>query len=281
MTPGRCSRAVREGGWMDPGDSHDACYARPAVLSWWELWPMLAWGGYTVYLFWTGRIFYLLQTVYGHLALAGGVVLLAAFAYGWGVRRRHLRAEAKRIAAAREAGRLDEMAPRPTCGVGEGGVGRCVRSLAFLVPLAVGLSLPARGPNSLAAIQWGVGDFAMMAELATQREMEQAEMRRGYGWVTVRGVAQRLQAGREAKVGTMGLVVRKANMPPGRFYLVRFTMACCAACATPVAVPAEWNQPDALADNQWVEAYGRIDAKRKVFVVEDLKRIPEPDHPYM
>ena len=242
---------------------------------------MLAWGIYTVHLFWTGRIFYLLQTVYGYLALAGGVVLLAAFVYGWGVRWRRLRAEARRVAAAREAGRLDEMAPRCTCGVGEGGVGRTIRSLAFLVPLAVGLSLPARGPNSLAAIQWGAGDFAMMAELATQRETEKAKMRRGYGWVTVIGVAQRLRDGRAGKVGTMGLVARKEGMPPGRFFLVRFVMTCCAACATPVAVPAQWDQPDVLADDQWIEAYGHIDAQRKVFVVEDFKAIPEPDYPYM
>jgi len=266
---------------MSPDDSQPAPHAHAAVLSWWELWPMLAWGLYTVHLFWTDRIFYLLQAVYGYLALGGGVVLLAAFAYGWGVRWRHLRREARRIAAAREAGRLDEMAPVRVGGTGEGGIGRYVRSLAFLVPLAVGVSLPARGPNSLAAIQWGAGDFAMMAEVAAQRETERAQMRRGYGWMTVIGVAQRLRAGREAKVGTMGFVARQQGLPPGRFYLVRFVMTCCAACATPVAVPAECDQADIPADNQWIEAYGYIDAQRKVFVIEDLERIPEPDHPYM
>jgi len=265
-----------------------------AVLSWWELWPMLAWGSYTVYLYATGRIFYLLQRVYGHLALAGACVLLAAFAYGWVVRFGRLRAEHKRQAEARDAGRLDALMPVCVCGVSEAGWGRYVRSLAFIVPLVVGLSLPARGVNSLAAVQWGAGDLAMMAELAAQRETERTETRGEYGWTTVMGVAQRLSAGRTQKVGAMGFVARKEGQPRGHFYLVRFLMTCCAACAQPVAVPARLDDealraheldPETvraqLEKDQWVEAFGRLDPEAKVLRVEDLTFVREPKDPYM
>jgi len=264
------------------------------VLSWWELWPMLAWGAYTVYLYATGRIFYLLQRVYGHLALVGACVLLAAFAYGWVVRFLRLRAEHRRREAAREVGRLEALKPLCVCGASEYGWGRYVRSLAFLVPLLVGLSLPARGVNSLAAVQWGAGDVAMMAELAAQRETERAEQRGNYAWTTLIGVAQRLSAGRTQKVGALGFVARKKGQPRDCFYLVRFVMTCCAACAQPVAIPARLDDkalrahkvdPEAvragLEKDQWVEAFGRLDPQAKVLWIEDIRFVREPESPYM
>jgi len=264
------------------------------VLSWWELWPMLAWGTYTVYLYATGRIFYLLQRVYGHLALAGACVLLAAFAYGWAVRVSRLRSERKRLEAAREAGRLDALRPLCVCGVSEAGWGRYVRSLAFLVPLVVGFSLPARGVNSLAAVQWGAGDLAMMAELADRRQTERSEQRGRYAWTTLMGVAQRLSGGRAEKVGALGFIARKEGQPRDRFFVVRFLMTCCAACAQPVAVPARLDEealrahklvPEAVRDHleadQWVEVFGRLDPSAKVWWIEDLKFVREPENPYM
>jgi len=274
-------------------DPHDGKRHVP-VLSWWELWPMLAWGAYTVYLYATGRIFFLLQRLYGHIALAGACLLLAAFAYGWGVRVRRLRAERRRQAEDLEAGRLDALRPICICGVGEGGWGRYVRSLAFLVPLVVGFALPPRGVNALAAVQWGAGDLAMMAQLAAQRETARTEMRGEYGWTTLMGVAQRLEAGREAKVGAMAFVARKKGQPRDRFYLVRFVMTCCAACAQPVAVPARLDEAalrergfdpprilEALDNDQWVNAYGRLDPKEKVLWLEDVEFIRQPDDPYL
>ena len=264
------------------------------VLSWWELWPMLAWGLYTVYLYATGRIFFLLHPLFGHIALGGACLLLAAFAYGWSVRFRRLRAERKRQAQDREAGRLDALQPLCLCGAGEAGWGRYVRSLAFLVPLVVGFALPARGVNALAAVQWGAGDLALMAQLAARQEIEQTERRGQYGWTTLTGVAQRLSAGRDEKVGARAFIARKKGQPRDRFYLVRFLMTCCAADAQPVAVPARLGEAAlrgrgfdpkrvlaALDEDQWVNAYGRLDSEAEVLWVEDIEFICEPDDPYL
>ncbi len=264
------------------------------VLSWWELWPMFAWGGYTVYLYATGRIFLLLRPLFAHVALGGACALLAAAVWGWVVRFRRLRAEFRRLAEAREAGRLEELRPVCVCGVSEGGWGRYVRSLAFAVPLVVGLALPPRGVGALAAVQWGAGDLSMLADLAARRQVERTEMRGAYGWTTLLGVAQRLARGTEAKVGALGFVARKKGDPPGRFYLVRFVMTCCAADARPVAVPARLDaealrragrDPDALLEaleaDQWVEAYGRVDPREKVFWIEDLDLVRPPKNPYL
>ena len=71
-------------------DDHGHLDEAHGLVSWWELWPMLGWGGYTVYLYATGQIFYLLRPIYGHIAFGGGLLLLAAFVYGWLLRRRGL-----------------------------------------------------------------------------------------------------------------------------------------------------------------------------------------------
>lgn len=274
-----------------PAPAHDHAHAHGEALSWWELWPMLAWGSYTVYLYATGRIFYLLQRFYGHLALGAGVVLLAAFAYGWLLRRRRLKADAAAEAAHPGAPPSAHPPGAPpaadgaacTCAACEGrsGAGRYLRSLAFIVPLVIGMSLPRHGPNALAAMQWGAGDLAMMAQLAARQETERAEMQRGYGWLTLMGVAQRLAGGQDEKVGAMGFVARKPGMPEDQFYLIRFTMACCAACAQPVAVPVRWPQAASLEKDQWVKVFGRLDSKDRVLVADDVEPIREPSDPYM
>lgn len=263
---------------MDHDETAHADHPHGAILSWWELWPMLAWGAYTLYLYATGRIFFLLQSIYGHLAAAGGAVLLVAFAYGWVLRWRGMRRE-------REAAEAGSPPPDHACEcqacAGKASVGRYVRSLAFIVPLAIGLTLPKRGPNSLAAIQWGAGDVAMTIKLAAQRETERAESRRGYGWVTLVGAAQRLGGGGDEKIGTMGFVARKKDMPEDQFLVVRFIMSCCAACAQPVAVPVRWAEAKSLEKDQWVEVYGQVDKEHKILVADEVVPIVEPKAPYL
>ena len=77
--------------------------------------------------------------------MAGGVLLLAIFAYGWFLRWRSLRHEAA----------SERAPPRPPS------VWHYVRSLAFLAPLVVGFPLAERGLNALAALQRGAGDHAL------------------------------------------------------------------------------------------------------------------------
>ncbi len=259
-------------------------HGHPAtVLTWWELWPMLAWGLYSVHLYTSGRIHYLLQPLYAKLAFGGGVVLLAGFAVGWVHRWRTLRRHGP-------VGTAEAGAVCPACAAEPPGWGRIARSLAFIVPLVVGFSLPSRGMNSLAAVQWGATDPSMVAELAAQREAQQAEERSGYPWVNLIGAAQRLGGDAPVRAGTLGFIVRPkakgdAAAPPA--LLVRFTMRCCAACAQPVAVPlvAEDAEAEAvlagLEENTWVEAYGRIDPAREAFVAELILPVPEPDQPYL
>jgi len=239
-------------------------------LTWWELWPMLGWGLFVVYLYAKGRMGFFLRPLYGHLALGAAAVLIACFACGWFVRRRRLKGEA-------EGERVPE---GPACGEAPS-AWRYVWSLAFLVPIVIGLALPERGLNALAALQRGAGDPAMAAELAAQQQLAEAREEQGYGWTTVLGVAQRLTMPEAQKVGAMGFVVRDEKMPADRFLLVRFQIVCCAADASPVAVPVKWPEAHTLENNQWVKVFGQTDPEAKVLVADKVEPAREPANPYM
>ena len=232
---------------------------------------MFAWGAYTVYLYATGRINLLLQPVFGRLALAGGLVLLAVFVLGLILRRPHLHEET----CPPSDGRAE--APTPA----KSSPGHYIRSLAFIIPLVVGLSLPERGLNALAALQRGAADPAMLAELAAQRELQEAREEQGYAWTTVLGVVQRLESPAPQKVGALGFVARPPKMPPDQFLLVRFLITCCAADATPVAVPVRWPDAATLKDNQWIKVFGQTDPEAKVLAADKVEPISQPTNPYM
>ena len=245
---------------------------QPPRLSWWELWPMLGWGAFVAYLYAKGRMTLFLRPLYGHLAVGAAAVLLLCFVCGWFVRRRSLKREAEDAAEHVHNGHACADASNAW---------RAVRSLAFLVPIVIGLALPERGLNALAALQRGAGDPAMLAELAAQQQLAEAREEQGYGWTTVLGVAQRLSLPEPQKVGALGFVIRDAKMPADRFLLVRFSITCCAADASPMAVPVRWRDAATLENNQWVKVFGETDPKAKVLVADKVEPTREPANPYM
>jgi len=258
------------------GSHHHADESAP--LSWWDLWPMLGWGAFAVYLSLSGRMTLYLRPLYGHLAMGGGVLLLLAFVYGWVTRLRRLRAARRAWAEALAAGHRPDASDAPPAGPSPWQI---AHSLAFAIPLVIGFSLPERGLNALAALQRGAGDPAMLAQLAVGRQEAQTQLVRGYNWTTVLGVARRLGDPTPQKVGTLGFVVHPKDAKPGEFLLVRFAITCCAADASPVAVPVRWDKASDLKDNEWVKVYGHIDPTAKVFVADAVEPDVAPDNPYI
>ena len=256
---------------------HEHEAASRSAFSWWKLWPLLGWGLFTVYLSVSGKMLYLLRPLYGYLALSGGVILLAVFLYAW-----ILRVRANREKDAKDTSCAE---PCPACNERRHGrkrrVGFYVRSLAFIIPLGIGLSLPDRGPNSLAATQWSAGDLAQAAQLAVAREQEKAEWEKGYQSLTVIGVAQRFRETQAQKVASTGLVAHPKQFPADQFLLVRFRMTCCAADAQPVAVPVQWAKAASLKENAWVTVFGKTDPQAKVLVADEVEPTKEPRNPYL
>jgi uncharacterized repeat protein (TIGR03943 family) len=248
-------------------------------LTWWELWPMLGWGLFVVYLYAKGRMGLFLRPLYGHLAMGAAAALLLCFVCGWFVRRSPKATRLGERSLKREA-EGEPVHEGHACGEAPS-AWLYVWSLAFLIPIVIGLALPERGLNALAALQRGAGDPAMAAELAAQQQLAEAREEQGYGWTTVLGVAQRLNAPEAQKVGALGFVVRNEKAPADQFLLVRFLISCCAADASPVAVPVKWPEAHTLENNQWVKVFGRTDLKAKALIADKVEPAREPANPYM
>jgi len=244
-----------------------------SVLSWWELWPILGWGLFSIYLYGTGKIFYLLRPAYAHLAFGGGVVLLAVFLCGWILRCRALREGTGQ--------QHEEACPECHDHSRTSRWSLYVHSLVFAFPLVIGFFLPDRGLTSFAASKWDTGDLAQAAETAVAREQEKAAWERGYAMTTVIGVAVRLRQMEEEKVTAVGLVAHVKQLPADQFLLVRFKMTCCAADATPIAVPVRWSGAASLKDGGWVKVFGKTDPAAKVLVADEVEPAKEPANPYL
>jgi uncharacterized repeat protein (TIGR03943 family) len=121
----------------------------------------------------------------------------------------------------------------------------------------------------------------MLAQLAAQRQKERAKWEGGYAWLSLIGVAQEIEAGRDTNVRTIGFVARREGQGEDEFLAVRFVMQCCAACATPVAVPVRWAEAKTLEENQWVEVFGKVDPETKRVGAEEVRPIEPPDNPYL
>jgi uncharacterized repeat protein (TIGR03943 family) len=251
--------------------------AAPPALSWWELWPVLGWGLLTVYLYASGKIFYLLVPAYAAIALVGGLLLLAAFFYGQILRSRARRAEADAEQACddgcEECHKHEAVVTR--------GAGLYFRSLIFILPLGIGFSLTDGQLKGLATVLCGQGDIAAATEQAVVREREKSEMERGYASVSVIGVAQRFRETQAQKVASVGMVFHRKELPADQFLLVRFRMTCCAADATPVAVPVRWADAAGLNENDWVHVFGTTDPQAKVLAADRVEPTKEPVKPYL
>jgi uncharacterized repeat protein (TIGR03943 family) len=256
-------------------DDHKQEAAGRKVLSWWELWPILGWGVFTLYLFGTGKILYLLRPAYAWLALVAALVLLAAFLYGWILRRRALQEESD-----------DKLRPTKACGECHdhspaAGWVLYARSLVFAVPLAIGFFLPDQGLTSLAALEWTSGDLSKAVETAAAQEQEKAVWERDYAMTTVTGVALRLRQMQEDKVTAVGMVAHVPQLPAGQFLLVRFKMTCCAADATPVAVPVQWEKAGSLKEGGWVKVFGTTAPAARALAADEVEPTKEPASPYL
>jgi uncharacterized membrane protein YcgQ (UPF0703/DUF1980 family) len=104
---------------------------------------------------------------------------------------------------------------------------------------------------------------------------------RGYTTTTVVGAAARLRQMQEEKVTTVGMVAHVPQLPPDQFLLIRFRMTCCAADATPVAVPVRWAGAASLKDRTWVKVSGQTNPTAKAVVADKVEPAREPSNPYL
>ena len=167
--------------------------------------------------------------------------------------------------------------------------------LFIMLPVLVGLLVPHRSLNALAAMKRGMGlDSANLLDVYRSRRRD---------WVAAAGeykpanTLDVLEIGRDQpglKVRTIGFVYRSDDMPDDLMSIARFKITCCAADATPVAVAVRWADAAKFGNDTWVEVRGAVERQTvkgrevTVIVVDPAERakdgvleVEAPDQPYI
>lgn len=165
------------------------------------------------------------------------------------------------------------------------------RMLALLaLPVALGTLVPAaplsaaaidnRGLSSVAPLNAAAGAGPVQFTLAP-------EERTVLDWLRAfqQAADPAVHAGQPADV--IGFVYHDPRLPEGRFLLARFTLTCCVADASAIALLVEYPGAAALPANTWVRARGPIvvetfDGRPFPMVrAESLDAVDPPDNPYL
>jgi len=167
--------------------------------------------------------------------------------------------------------------------------------LFVMLPVLVGLLVPHRSLNALAAMKRGMGlDSANLLDVYRSRRRDWAAAAGEYKPANTLDV---LEIGRDQpglKVRTIGFVYRSDDMADDLMSIARFKITCCAADATPVAVAVRWADAARLRNDTWVEVRGAVERQTvkgrevTVIVVDPAERekdgvleVEAPDQPYI
>ena len=165
------------------------------------------------------------------------------------------------------------------------------RMLALLaLPVALGTLVPA-APLSAAAIDnRGLSSAAPLSVGAQAGPVQFAlapEERTVLDWLRAfqQAADPAVHAGQPADV--TGFVYHDPRLPAGQFLIARFTLTCCVADASAIALLVEWPGAGDLPANTWVRARGPIavegfDGRPFPMVrAETVELVDPPDNPYL
>lgn len=91
--------------------------------------------------------------------------------------------------------------------------------------------------------------------------------------------------GQQAEV--IGFAYHDPRLATGQVLLGRFTITCCVADATAIALMVESDQADAMVENNWYRVRGPVyqtvieDQTTPVIRAEQIDEIPTPEQPYL
>jgi uncharacterized repeat protein (TIGR03943 family) len=233
---------------------------------------------------WTGTLFWYINARFMPLTVIGALgvlwlaqALLAARGPGGDAARGVGKSGSQEI-----EGAADAHAMQPA------GAGRALLLLAL--PILLGALIPAtpltaeaidnRGLSNAAPLQMGGSSSPVQFTLAPEertildwlREFQAAEDPASF-------------AGQAADV--VGFVYHEPRLPDDQFMLARFTLICCVADASAIAVQVTWANAATIPSNEWVRVRGPIAVGEwegrasPMVLAESVEFVDPPDQPYL
>ncbi len=158
------------------------------------------------------------------------------------------------------------------------------------VPLVIGLAIPAKPLDSLAAAQRGIELRAPLTVNAAAKLVSfdlPASERTLLDWIRVFDLSNDPADYLNAPADVVGFVYHDPRQAGDQFMLVRFAVTCCVADATAVGLPVAWGSATTLNENGWVRVRGSITnlsfEGRRVpgILAESVEAVEEPRQPYL
>ncbi|MEO1134914.1 MAG: TIGR03943 family protein [Cyanobacteria bacterium J06639_1] len=165
--------------------------------------------------------------------------------------------------------------------------------LLLVATIAVALFLPPKPLSSLTAMNRGAADGGMMSSLNAQLDPQPFRVRFNSQERSLTDWVRTLNAypDPETYVGLAadveGFVIHPGNFDdPELFLAAQFEIACCAADARPIGLPARWPQAQDLVADRWYRIQGSMAAEeihgemQLTIAAEQVIEIPTPASPY-
>lgn len=159
----------------------------------------------------------------------------------------------------------------------------------MLIPLAIGLLIPARPLDSAAFDTKGFNTSAPLvsSEASAQIFETESEERNILDWLKLFNYEEDVTQFIGERASVVGFVYFDDALGSNRFYVSRFVVSCCAADGFAIAMPVQWDDPSALKQDAWVVVRGSIEAvtindqRVPMIVAESIEPVDIPDQPYL
>lgn len=154
------------------------------------------------------------------------------------------------------------------------------------VPLVLGIAIPS-APLGAESIRGSVSTVGFAPAVSADTFSISPEKRNILDWVRVVSDSANWSEFDGEKVDVSGFVYREPNIPAGQFMIARFTMSCCVADASALALFVETSDAEAYADGEWIQVTGAMqyrtvnDNPHLVISATDITYIPLPEQPYL
>ncbi len=159
----------------------------------------------------------------------------------------------------------------------------------MLIPLAIGLLIPARPLDSSAFSTKGFNTSAALVSSDSSAHIfeTESEERNVLDWLKIFNYESDVTQFIGQQASVVGFVYFDDGLESDQFFVSRFVVSCCAADGFAIAMPAQWDESQALEQDAWVLVKGSIDAITldgrlvPMIVAESVQSVPVPDQPYL
>jgi uncharacterized repeat protein (TIGR03943 family) len=166
-----------------------------------------------------------------------------------------------------------------------------IYALVFLlIPVLIGVLIPARPLDAAAATTRGVNVSAPIVSSASQvQAFEASEGERNIlDWIRIFSSATDDHTAYIGETATViGFVFKDERLAENQFLVSRFVITCCAADGLAIGMVVNWDQASTVNENTWVRVKGPVEAYQvdgltiPLIEADSVEVVEEPSQPYL